>query len=107
MTDLYDAMTEADLQSCVMDVCRSLHLLVYHTHDSRRSAAGFPDLVIVGRRLIVRELKTTRGKTTTDQDRWLAGLREAGVDAAVWRPSDWREGNVLRQLRALQRRGAT
>lgn len=96
------AMTEAELQSNVMDLCKVLRLLVYHTHDSRKSPAGFPDLVIAGRRLIMRELKTERGKLTPDQERWLAALRYAGIDADVWRPSDWLAGNVTRQLQALR-----
>jgi len=103
MTDtIAAAMTEDELQSCVMDACRVLGLLAYHTHDSRRSPAGFPDLAIVGRRLIFRELKAQRGRTTTAQEQWLAALRHAGIDADVWRPGDWRDGNIMRQLQGLR-----
>ncbi len=63
---------------------------VYFTHHSRHSPAGFPDLVLVrGERLLVRELKTDRGGVTGAQIAWLAALQMAGVDATVWRPSDW------------------
>jgi len=96
--------SESELQSWVTELCRTLGLLVYHTHDSRRSEAGFPDLIIVGRRLIARELKSATGETTEDQERWLTALRTAGVDADVWRPADWRDGNVLRQLQGLRAR---
>lgn len=107
MTDPFAAaMSEAELQANVTDLCRMLGLLVYHTHDSRRSPAGFPDLIIVGRRLIARELKTAKGKITPAQHMWLNGLRHAGVDADVWRPADWFDGNIRRQLQAMRRAGA-
>ncbi len=63
---------------------------VYFTHTSKFSPAGFPDLVLVrGPRLMMRELKTERGVVTGAQADWLERLYAAGVDASVWRPSDW------------------
>lgn len=63
--------------------------LVYHTHDSRRSVPGFPDLVLVcGPRLIFAELKTQKGRITPDQQRWLDALTAASVEVYVWRPAD-------------------
>jgi len=53
--------------------------------------AGFPDLVLVGGRVLYRELKSMRGRTSDAQSAWLASLRAAGADACVWRPSDWDE----------------
>lgn len=64
----------------------------FHTHDSRRSAAGFPDLVLVGRgRIIFAELKAEKGKLSPDQREWLGALRAAGGTTHVWLPSDWPE----------------
>jgi len=65
--------------------------LCYHTHDSRRSAPGFPDLVLVrGGRLLFAELKTDRGIVTLPQREWLAALTEANrVETHVWRPANW------------------
>jgi hypothetical protein len=82
----YDAMvaktmTEKQLQAAIVGAAQRLNWLVYHTHDSRRSQPGFPDLVL--------ELKTMRGKVTTEQQQWLDALTNAGQDAAVWRPNDW------------------
>ena len=76
--------------------------LVYHTHDSRRSVPGFPDLVIVGHgRCIFAELKTERGRLSEAQKEWLASLEEcAGVESFVWKPSDWDEIHAV-----LSRRG--
>src|SRR5437879_6321024 len=65
--------------------------LVYHTHDSRRSEAGFPDIVAVhprSRRLLFLECKSERGRTTDAQAAWLEALdavRE--MEVFVLRPS--------------------
>jgi hypothetical protein len=51
---------------------------------------GFPDLVLCrGDELLVVELKSKRGTTTTMQDVWLGRLADAGATVHVWRPADW------------------
>lgn len=98
------AMTEAQLQSLILAACKAFGHHCYHTHDSRRSQAGFPDLVIVGRhRGMFREEKTDTGLLTPAQAGWLAALRQAGFDADVWRPADWRSGRITAELAALRR----
>ncbi|WP_235929083.1 VRR-NUC domain-containing protein [Marisediminicola senii] len=85
-------MTEDQLQRVVIAMAERLGFLVYHTHDSRRSQPGFPDLVLVhpARGMcLYRELKKQNGATRPDQKKWLAALTAAGQDAAIWRPSDW------------------
>lgn len=90
MTRAAVPVPERALQSHVTQLCRSLGLRVYHTHDSRRSEPGFPDLVIVGPRGVLwRELKTQKGRIRPEQQEWLDALTSAGQDAAVWRPDDW------------------
>ena len=51
------APTEKQFQQSVVEVARTLKWRVYHTHDSRRSAAGFPDLVLTrgGHRILLTE----------------------------------------------------
>lgn len=63
----------------------------YHTHDSRRSNAGFPDLVLVrGPELLFVELKTARGRVRREQLEWLEALRAVpGIEVYLWRPEDW------------------
>jgi hypothetical protein len=65
--------------------------LVYRTADSRRSAPGFPDLVLCnGQRVIFAELKRQQGKLTPEQNTWLSLLRHTDlVEVYVWRPQDW------------------
>jgi hypothetical protein len=60
----------------------------YHTHDSRRSEAGFPDLVLVREHVLFAELKSATGKLTSAQATWLSLLTHAGLEAVVWRPAD-------------------
>ena len=85
-------LTEKKFQESVIHMARLHRWLVYHTHDSRRSQPGFPDLTMVRHgKLIFAELKTDKGKLTKDQAWWLAGLKQAHPDVFVWRPSDWRE----------------
>ena len=95
------AMSEAELEIHVRHLIRDLGLLWYHTHDSRHSPSGFPDLVIVGHGVIYRELKTARGKVTDAQAEWLHALVMAEQDACVWRPADLISGLIGRRLAAL------
>jgi hypothetical protein len=74
----------------VIDTAQANHWLVYHTHRSQHSAAGFPDLVCVrGTRLVVCELKRVGQAPTMDQVRWLLALaRVDGVEVFCWDPTD-------------------
>lgn len=84
---------ERDFQRSVTDLARVTHWLTYHTHDSRRSAAGFPDLTLVrGDRLVFAELKRAGQNPTEAQREWLEALgRVERVEAHLWRPGDWEE----------------
>lgn len=89
-------MRECDLQRRITDLCDLLHLRWYHNPDSRRSNAGFPDLVIVSPTATVfAELKTEKGKVTVPQAEWLDTLRASGERAYVWRPKDWPQIEAL------------
>ncbi|MEU9778702.1 VRR-NUC domain-containing protein [Streptomyces sp. NPDC047968] len=65
--------------------------LAYHTHNSRRSDAGWPDEVYghpgAGRTLFV-ELKTNTGRIRPAQRDWLKHLAQCGLEATLWRPRD-------------------
>lgn len=64
--------------------------LIYHTHDSRRSEEGFPDIVATdGTTALFAELKTRTGKLTEAQSLWIEMLRHATrLETYVWRPDD-------------------
>lgn len=86
------AISERDFQQQVVDLARLFGYFVYHTHDSRRSEAGWPDLTLCRPpRLIFAELKTERGKVRPAQQQWLDALRGAGQEAYLWRPSQWEQ----------------
>lgn len=104
------AQSERDFQAAVVEYAQLCGWLTYHTHDSRRSNPGFPDLVLVrGRSLIFAELKSARGRVTSDQQTWLTALAAvagemhdtatadgepfafAPIRVRIWRPRDWPE----------------
>jgi hypothetical protein len=107
---------EAAFQAQVIEAAASLGWgLIYHTHDSRRSQKGFPDLVMVrGTRLLFVELKRVGEKPRVEQVAWLEGLeqvaaalrdlvrllavdpraewmRQPSVEVYVWHPDQWAE----------------
>ncbi len=95
MVDILN-ISEKLFMQMVMDAARTLGWMVYHTHDSRRSEPGFPDLVMVwgkgeqNNRIIFAELKSKKGKLTKEQEAWLKALAQnPGVDVFVWRPHEW------------------
>lgn len=80
------SMSEREFQELVVDIARARGWRVYHTYDSRRSAPGFPDLVIARRGTVIfAELKTQAGPVRAEQSDWLFHL---GDRAYIWRPSD-------------------
>ena len=86
---VYVNILEADFQAQVVKLALVLGWKVYHTHDSRRSHEGFPDLILIRRsRLIVAELKTRKEKTTDEQRQWLAAFSgiERSHEVSLWRP---------------------
>jgi hypothetical protein len=100
------AMTEDrgpdSLDAHVRKLCDDLGLLRYHTHDSRRSPRGYPDLTLCGLGGVAfRELKAQQGKVSREQQVWLDALAAAGADVDVWRPADLLSGRVARELAAI------
>jgi hypothetical protein len=119
--------SEARWQREVMGALRQFGWTAYHTHNSKHSQSGFPDVCgykIRGAymRLLFAELKREDGKVTDAQAEWLAAFREMGdglravlafafppdapipqqlarvsVETYLWRPSDW--DRVLEVLR--------
>ena len=99
-------MSETQFHNQVVNLAEAFGWKWYHTHDSRRSPAGFPDLVLTRDGwLIFAELKKQGGRVTADQAAWLKALGEVNrrtgwVSRYVWRPSDLPEIHTL-----LKRKG--
>lgn len=91
---------ERDFQRQVIAAAKALGWRVAHFRPARTldgwrtpvtaDGAGWPDLVLVrGSAMLIRELKSDRGRLTHVQRAWLDALELAGVDVGVWRPRDW------------------
>ena len=91
------SMSEREFLKKIIALAEIRGWLYYHTHDSRKSPPGFPDLVLLrDNALIFAELKTARGKVTREQKHWLDSLARARVRVCLWRPSDW--GSIEKTL---------
>ncbi len=97
-------ISEKAFQAQVIALAHQCNWLVYHTFDSRRSAPGFPDLVMAhttdhSKPLVIAELKTETGRLSKHQKAWLAALKAFDhsdeVVVRVWRPSNWPEIELL------------
>ncbi len=96
-----ESMSEQDdFMPQVIELAELLGWKYYHTHDSRRSPEGFPDLVLARDRVIYAELKSEKSQPSFEQWEWLLLLQECGEETYLWRPSDWDE-----LLAVLQRVG--
>ncbi|HVM69552.1 MAG TPA: VRR-NUC domain-containing protein [Gaiellaceae bacterium] len=96
-----DDVLEKELTTQIVDLARTLGWRRYHTHDSRRSAHGFPDEVLVRDRLILLELKREKGKLTPEQAAWITDLLNAGAEVYVVRPRDLQQ---IAEILAARRR---
>lgn len=64
---------------------------LYHTRRSDRSPAGFPDIVTINPErglLDIVELKSMRGRATSEQEAWLAAFQNVRMVRVhgIWRP---------------------
>lgn len=103
-------MTEAQLQSAVIELAHLLHWRCAHFRPAQTQTgrwltpvaadgAGFPDLLMArGQVLIAAELKTAKGRLSPAQTEWLDALSNA-CDVYVWRPQDWSSGRIEQVLR--------
>lgn len=81
-----DDVLEKEWQQQVVALLHVLGYRCYHTHDSRRSQPGFPDIVAVRDRVVYLELKREKGVVADKQRDWLGALHRAGAEVYVARP---------------------
>lgn len=85
-------MKEEEFQAQVIELAKLLGWMVYHTRDSRRSPAGFPDLILIrGKIGIAAELKVGSRKPTAAQLAWVEAFGRVGFLPSHWRPEHWVE----------------
>ena len=87
--EYFACASEKDLMQMLMDAAMVNQWAIYHTHDSRRSDPGFPDLVLVKNGvLLFFELKQQKGRVSVHQQAWIDALSAVGfnVRAAIVRP---------------------
>jgi VRR-NUC domain len=95
-------ISEKQFQAQVVELARLGGWLLYHTHDFRRSAPGFPDLVMVRPpRLVFAELKTEKGRIRPEQRVRLEGL--SGCTQASENPPV--EASDLEEAQRILQRG--
>lgn len=86
-------LTEKQFQSLVMGELRREGFITYHVHDSRKTTAGFPDVIAIntGRRLLLApELKVRDNQPTAAQLTWIEAFQSVEkVWSGVWRPEMW------------------
>ena len=88
-TDAAPRLTEKQFQRQVEQLAHTLGWSVYHTWNSMRSVAGFPDLLMLrGPRCVVAELKVGGKQPTPAQQAWLAAFCAAGIETYLWQESD-------------------
>jgi hypothetical protein len=95
-------LPEKDLRENVIEMARWLQWLVYFTHRSDHSPAGFPDLVLLGPRatILYIELKRDdRARLRPEQQLWSEKLLAAGQDWRLWTWTSWTSGEIERTLK--------
>lgn len=81
-------IAEKDMQDAIRMAALRNGWMFFHTHDSRRSDAGYPDCICVkAGRILFFELKAQKGRVSPQQRRWIAALSDVPmVLAAIVRP---------------------
>jgi hypothetical protein len=93
-------MPEAELLQNVRDLAHVWGWTVYHTHDSRRSEPGFPDLAMFRfSDVLFAELKKETGAVTYEQRDWLDALDGNERPVYLWRPRHWMNGEIAQVLK--------
>lgn len=82
------AVAEKSAQAMIVELATLRRWRSYHTFDSRKSSAGFPDLVLLRDRVVYAELKRVGEKPSKDQVEWLDELARVGCEVYLWTIDD-------------------
>jgi hypothetical protein len=61
-----------------------------YSYDSK----GFPDLILVGRKMLAVEVKGDGDSLRVEQKAWLAAFEKAGIETFVLTSKAWRAGEL-------------
>lgn len=82
-------ITEREFRQQILDLAKLCGWKCYFTWNSIHSPAGFPDLVLVRKKIIFAEIKSEKGKLSDAQEIWKGYLIGAHGEYYTWRPSNW------------------
>jgi VRR-NUC domain-containing protein len=86
---LLATISEEEFLQHIINLAKVSHWFAYHTRDSRKSARGWPDLVLLRPpRAIFVETKSATGVVSNQQKYVLGLLQACGFDVRIWRPAD-------------------
>jgi len=100
---------EAQLQAAIVELAKHLGWMVFHPMPVQNQAGrwrtalqgdkGFPDLVMAHKDhgVIFVELKSSIGRLSEFQDKWIATLKAGGATVYVWRQLDIKEARIVLQ----------
>ncbi len=84
-------VSEREFQTWIMKYARVNDWLAYHTENSMRSPAGFPDCVFVRPpEIVFAELKSglVSANVKPAQEEWLRNLAACELEVHLWTPRD-------------------
>lgn len=95
-------MTHAELVSAILQRAVSCGLAVWPTPPpSPHMAAGWVDVVVLGRSALFIEAKAQDGRRTMAQVKMASALTGAGLAYRLYRPSDLLAGVIDADLKAI------
>jgi hypothetical protein len=99
-------MSERDLSRELRSMVNERQLWGHASFDYyRRTGAGWVDWVIIGPSgILFRELKSAEGILSPEQRYVQEMFTRFGLDCAVWRPEDFTDGTMARELDAIATR---
>lgn len=105
-------MSEKALQNAIAEMAQTLGYLVFHARPAmnkdgtwvtpvKYDGKGYPDLTIVGHdKVLFVEVKSAKGVVSPEQAAWIEEMQKTSNYAAVWYPSDWRDGYIETVLKS-------
>lgn len=96
-------MSEADLLRGVLALCAELHIVAFHSFDTKRDTVkGWPDLVLIGPHDVAfAELKGMSGQPSSEQTKLKYKIRSTGHAWMLWTPREWKSGEIRAILESM------